>query len=142
MFTPRIASIFTVLIMATVIVGCAGMGGGPSNEELIVQLVTDWKAAVMAKDVNGIVLTYAEDFRSPQGMGKEESRASLTGMFEEGVLDNLTINMDTAVVTVSDKTATFAPVQILGNMGEVTMDFELVAQEDGSWLISALNTTY
>lgn len=122
------------LTVATVI-GCAGTGGGMSDEEQIKSLVDDAMAALQAQDIDAMVAFYSDDFESDQGGGKAEMKTFLEGAKEQGFLEDMQVDMSNMVIEVDGDKATAKPIDLEGAFGALTVEFDL-AKRDGQWVIT------
>ncbi|MHC4757387.1 MAG: Cif family virulence factor [Planctomycetota bacterium] len=120
------------LLLCTLICGCQT---GPSDEELIKTTMNSWKLAIVDKDVDAIMANYSEDFSSESGESRGETQLMFQYLISAGMLDNIDINFDIAQLTITDDTAEFTPVEILWDMGEMTLDFTLKKEEENTWRI-------
>jgi hypothetical protein len=134
------------LVAAAVIasmVGCASSGGGgsmaakapagPTDEEMIQQMMIDVMAALTAKDVDKMVSYYADDFTSDNG-DKAATIAFLNGAKDQGFLDGIVVKTDAMQITVEGETAKVGPVNLEGAFGALGMNFGL-AKRAGKWLV-------
>ncbi len=127
---------FGVMALALVgLVGCAGGGGGMSDEEMIKQLVDQAMAALQAQDIAGMTANYADDFKSDQGGGKAEMVEFLNGAKEQGFLDGIKIDSTKTVIAVDGEKATAKPINLEGAFGALTVEFNLEKRE-GKWLVT------
>jgi len=105
---------------------------GPTDEELINTTMNRWKQAIIAQDVDAIMVNYSEKFSSLEAEDKEEMREQLEEAIDEGLLENIDINLKSAKVTISENTAEYV---IFGENGELVMDFTLVKEDKNTWSI-------
>jgi len=108
---------------------------GPSDEELINTTMNIWKQAIITQDVDAIMANYSEDFNSESGESRGETQQMFQYLIGAGMLDNIDINFDIAQLTITDDTAEFSPVDILSDMGEMTLDFTLKKENENIWRI-------
>jgi hypothetical protein len=94
-----------------------------------------WKQAIITQDVDAIMANYSEDFNSESGESRGETRQMFQYLISAGMLDNIDINFDIAQLTITDDTAEFTPVEILSDMGEMTVDFTLKKEDENIWRI-------
>jgi ketosteroid isomerase-like protein len=94
-----------------------------------------WKQAIITQDVDAIMANYSEDFNSESGESRGETRQMFQYLISAGMLDNIDINFDIAQLTITDDTAEFTPVEILSDMGEMTVDFTLKKEDENTWRI-------
>jgi len=125
-----------VCAVAVVVMGaCAGGGGGGvSDEEAIRLIVEDAMAALQAKDIDAMTVAYAEDFESDQGGGAAEMREFLQGAADQGFLDDVEVDLTSMVIAVDGDKATAKPIDLEGNFGALTVEFDL-AKRDGQWWV-------
>ena len=116
--------------------GCESMGGGGvSDEELIKSLVDDAMAALRAGDIDAMMANYAETFDSDQGGGAEGMKLFLEGAKDAGALDDIQIDLGNLVITVHGNKASAKPIELEGDFGELTVEFDL-EKIDGSWMVT------
>ncbi|MHC4130833.1 MAG: nuclear transport factor 2 family protein [Planctomycetota bacterium] len=121
-----------ILLLCTLICGCQT---GPTDEELINTTMNTWKQAAIAQDVDAFMAVYSEDFAGSNGEDKEQVREVMEDAFDQGYLDNVDINLDIAQLTITDDIAEFSPVDIVADMGEITVDFTLKKEDKNTWRI-------
>jgi hypothetical protein len=132
------------LIAVTVVaamVGCASTTGGdaakapagPTDQELIQQMMIDVMAALTAKDVDKMVSYYSDDFTSDNG-DKAATIAFLNGAKDQGFLDGIVVKTDAMTIAVEGETAKVGPVNLEGAFGALALNFGL-AKRDGKWLV-------
>jgi hypothetical protein len=128
------------LVAAAVIaamVGCASTGAkapaGPTDQELIQQMMIDVMAALTAKDVDKMVSYYADDFTSDNG-DKAATLAFLTGAKDQGFLDGIVVKTDAMTIAIEGETAKVGPVNLEGAFGALALNFGL-AKREGKWLV-------
>jgi len=120
------------VLAAVLICGCQSVGG-PCDEELVNCTMTDWKAALIAQDLDKVMAAYSEDYTSTRG-GKDSVREFMTRVFEEGYLDNAKVNLEKVEITIEEDKAEFGPVEFVADMGTFTLEYTL-QKEDKAWLI-------
>ncbi|MHC4130565.1 MAG: YybH family protein [Planctomycetota bacterium] len=121
-----------ILLLCTLICGCQR---GPTDEELINTTMNGWKQAIVSQDVDAILAGYSEDFSSERVDGKEQMREFMEGAVDQGWLENIDINLEIAQLTITDDTAEFAPVEIIGDNGEMELNFTLKKEDKKTWRI-------
>jgi hypothetical protein len=135
------------VLLIVAMVGCAsttGGGGaakapkGPTDEEMIQQMMIDVMAALTAKDVTKMVSYYADDFKSDNG-DKAATVAFLSGAKDQGFLDGIVVKTDAMKIAVTGETATVGPVNLEGAFGALALNFGL-AKRDGKWLVVSQST--
>ncbi|MHC4132433.1 MAG: Cif family virulence factor [Planctomycetota bacterium] len=121
-----------VLLVCSLICGCQT---GPSDEELINTRMDTWKQALIAQDVDAMMVGYSEEFTSAEGTDKDGVREFMEGATDGGVLDNLEINFETAELTITDDRAEFGPVEIMSDMGSMDFLYTLKKEDKNTWRI-------
>lgn len=130
-----------LLVCVVALSGCAssGAGGapaapaGPSDEELISDLVMGTITALQAKEIDKMMMVYADDFSSDTG-DKAAMKEFLAGAASQGFLDGMEANTDAMAVMVEGDTAKVSGVSISGAFGMLDLGFEL-AKREGQWLV-------
>lgn len=117
--------------------GCAGTGGGsgPSDEEVIGQMIADAMAALQAGDIDKMLVDFAENFSSDQGGDLATQKEFLQGVQDQGFLDDLSVNMDDLEITVTGDKAEAEGIELEGAFGAISLGFEFEKQ-DGAWKVT------
>jgi len=129
-----ILSLSLVVLAALLVCGCQILGVGPSDEKLVSATMADWKAALIAHDLDKLMETYSEDYVSTQGDGKDSVREFIAGAIEQGYLDNVKVNLEDAQITIEGDKANVGPVELTSDAGTYVLEYTL-QKEDGTWLI-------
>lgn len=133
----RDLSLVVALILAVLTLGaCASTGGvpaGPSDEELVKDVILGSIQALEAKDIDTMMVNYADDFSSDQG-DKAALGAFLQQAADGGFLDGMTVDTTEMAVTVAEDTAAASGVTMEGAFGILDLTFNL-EKRDGTWLI-------
>ncbi len=114
--------------------GCE-MGGGLSDEAQLTAALGQWKAATEAQDIDKIMEPYSEDYEGGRGEGKEGVREFLSGMIEEGAMEDLDMDISEAEITINGDEATVGPIIYAGDWGEIEMKRTLKKESDGVWRV-------
>lgn len=128
--------------LALLIGACASGGGapaGPSDEELINQLVSDTLAKLAAKDIEGMLSVYSDDFQDNQGQDKATVQGFLQAIGEQGMLDGIEADTSGMAVAVEGDAATVDNVALSGAFGALTLSFKL-EKRDGTWVVTYQST--
>ena len=130
-------SIVCVVLMGSLVLvtGCLTTGKGPSDEELIAAMLTEWKTAFHGQDLDGMMVVYSEDYLGSRGEDKEQLREFLVGAMDQGYLENAEINLEDADTTIEGDTATVAPVTLSGELGSIDLLIDLKKEADNAWRI-------
>jgi len=128
-----------VVVMALVC-GCASLGQGPSDEELIGRMLDTWKAAAEAQDLDAQMALFSENFEGEQG-GKDELKEFMLEAKDMGYLDDMKVIVDDVELKIDGTTATAYPLMIETAMGGATVGLELT-KEAGGWMITGMEMEY
>jgi len=121
-------------LTALVVAGCAGgHSKGPSDTEMIQQIVTDAMAGMVAQDIDVMLASYAPDFQSDNG-DLEATRDFLQGIKDAGFLQDIDVDLTGLAIAIDGDTATAGPVVLLAAIGEIGLNFDLEKRE-GTWLV-------
>lgn len=124
-----------VIVLAVVMLcGCQILGLGPSDEDLVSATMADWKTALIAHDMDKLMETFSENYANSDGGDKESVREFISGVIDQGYLDNTKVNLEDAKITIEGDKATVAPVEVTSDAGEYVLEYEL-QKENGAWLI-------
>ncbi len=126
-----------VLLVAGMLVAAAGceMAGGLSDEAQLTAALGQWKAATEAQDIDKIMEPYSEDYEGGRGEGKEGVRQFLSGMIEEGAMEDIDMDISEAEINIEGDKATVGPIIYAGNWGEIEMKRILKKESDGVWRV-------
>ncbi|HOV33141.1 MAG TPA: hypothetical protein PLX23_07250 [Candidatus Hydrogenedens sp.] len=145
-----IMSVFVAVSLVAMlsVIGCAGMGKGPSDEELIRSTIDKAKTALETKNLDLLMTTIAEDFEHPEVGGKEEARQLLQMGLESGYADEGKVDLTNMAIKFNDDgTASCYPIDLSSAAGSVAAEFVLkkyeVTNEKGkkvaTWLVKTIN---
>jgi hypothetical protein len=129
-----------VLVLGIVFVfGCATGGKGPSDEELVKGLLTSWKGAILEKNADKIMATFAESFSHAgyeyQAADKAALRKFIDDCDRQGYFDGVKISFDTAATAIRGDTAIISGIDYTNSQGAVTVDLTAKKGKTG-WLIT------
>ncbi len=125
-----------VLLAASLFVLAGGCEmGGLSDEAQLTAALGQWKVATEEQDIDKMMEPYSEDYEGNNGEGKEGVREFLSGMKEQGALEEIDMDVSEAEVTIDGDTATVGPITYAGDWGEVQMLRNLKKESDGVWRV-------
>lgn len=122
------------LVFTLTFCGCQAPGGNVSDEQLIDNVMAEWKAAFEAKDLNRLMILFSENYISSSGSSKLAMRERMAGAIERGSLDNVKTNIQNARMNVLGDKAIFGPIEITQDNGTLILEYTLQKEED-KWLI-------
>jgi len=115
--------------------GCQILGMGPSDEELVNATMAEWKAALVAHDLDKLMETYSENYLNTQGGDKDSVRKFIEQAIEQGYLDNARVNLQGAQIKIEGDKANVGPVQVMSDTGTFVIESTTLQKENGAWLI-------
>jgi len=119
--------------------GCASVSKGPSDDELIQGVVSQWKTAAVAKDLDKVMALYSEEFQHYEYGDKSGFRNFLQESIDMGYLENLEIE-DSGAKTSYPKQgqASVYPIEVKGSFGTATIEL-ILQKESGNWRITGMD---
>jgi ketosteroid isomerase-like protein len=126
---------FFTLAFVVGLCGCASLGKGPSDEELIQQTLAQWKAGIESHDVDMMMATISEEFVSEEGSGKADFREFLTDLIDDGTLAGAQMDLESAMTTIEGDMATVENATLSGDRGSIVLHMDLKKEADGIWRI-------
>jgi hypothetical protein len=124
--------------MAVAIAGCATTGGGLGAEQQVRAEIAAWADAFVAKDIDGLMVHYSEDFTHYEYNNKAGIRDYLQGAVNDGYLDSASIDTSAMVVIVDANAATAGPIELSASFGSAIINLDL-RKEAGAWKIIGMN---
>ena len=120
---------YCVIFLLMISMGCSKTS---SDEEGVRTTMKKWARAIEAQDVEAIAACYSENYTSMDGDGREGARQMWTEIKEMGMLEKIEINLESAKVKMKGDQA---EIYIYNDEGEIEMDFALLKEDGGKWLI-------
>jgi len=130
--------LLAVVMTVTLLCGCATLLGGPSDEESIQTMLSDWKAALESENLDDIMAFYSEDYKDEQIESKDELQNFIGRAIDQGYLASVDIFIEDAIIEVDGDTATAGPVQLAVSM---SVKYQL-KKEGKSWRIVGAEQDY
>ena len=131
----RLATVLAATMVVALVCGCATMGKGLSDEELIEQTLTAYNAAMVAEDIDKMMAAYSEDFEGENGEGKEDISELLGGAVDQGYLEDLEVDVEDCEIKIEGGKAAVGPVVYSSAMGSITIEYTMKKDADGVWRI-------
>jgi biopolymer transport protein ExbB/TolQ len=122
------------VFVMTLVFGCQVADQKVSNEELIGTTMAQWKASLLAKDLDKLMATYSENYVSTRGTGKDSIRERMARILERGFAESANVNIEGARTVIVGKRATFGPVELTSDRGTMYLEF-ILQKEKRKWLI-------
>ncbi len=123
-----------VAVVFLVMAGCATFGAGSDDGRQIAEVLDQWKAAYMAKDMGALMRLYPENY-AHKGKDKAGVAKEIAEQMEENSSYDVRINVADATVTINGGKATILPIALSGTAGSDTARLELT-KEDGHWWVT------
>jgi len=128
------------LAIAVVGAGCATLGG-PSDEELVADVMAQWETAMESGTADEIIALYSENYQGTRGYGRDEWKSMLERFLprvrQQGVKMADTSEM---VISVEGDTATAGPITFGSGRRSMKMQLTLTKEADGVWRITKSGT--
>lgn len=129
-----ILNLSLAVFVAVLVFGCQGVDHRVSSEQLISTTMAQWKASLLAKDLDKLMATYSENYVSTRGTGKDSIRERMARILERGFADSADVNIEGARTVIVGKMATFGPVELTSDRGTMSLEF-ILQKEKRNWLI-------
>lgn len=133
-----------VVVLAVVMVGgCAGTAKGPSDAELVQQQIQNFKAALLAKDIDKVLTCVSENFYHPEVGNKAAARDIMQQGIDSGFTEGGQVDLANMQVKIDKESATAYPIIASAAPGSVTVGLTLKKEKakDGKlgWFITEIN---
>jgi len=127
-------SLTAVLVLTA---GCASLGKGPTDEELIQQTLDQWSAGLVEKDVDKLAATISENFSAQEADTKEELIEFIRQGIDAGYFEDAEVSREDAEYTMEEGKCDVYPVDLSSSMGSVSVGI-ILSKEDSKWLVTGL----
>jgi len=132
-----VVSMMTALAVA-LMTGCASTPKGPTDEELISKLITDWTATGVAEDIDKIMTFYSDAFQSYEYGDKAGLKRFLQDAKDMGYMQDASFDTAKTKVEIKDGEAKAYPIDMKASFGSASI--ELVLKKEGSaWMITGMD---
>ena len=133
-YKPLIVLCIVVIVSA----GCAGMRGsteGPTDEEMIMDVVQQWKAARDTADVDALMALHSPDYSDQEGSTLEQLRQRYEERLPRFVEFGVVIDTSDVAAAVDGDSATASQIKISAGGRNLSMNL-MLSKKTGSWLIT------
>jgi hypothetical protein len=117
-----------------VLASCASAPKGPTDEELVAQVVATWQQAIIDKDIEAAMAIHSENFSNAEAANKEMWKSYLEWVDASGYLDGATIDASGSETVIEEETATVGPIVLSTMAGVFRMQLKL-AKEEAGWMV-------
>ena len=100
---------------------------------MVLDALRNYNAALKTGDVESQLNFYASSWRSSTGTTKDDMRIGLQQQHQDGTVEEKHFELDNAVVTFEEDTATVDRVPLRSPTGNGTFTFLMVREEDSIW---------
>ena len=124
------------LALAYLASGCAGLQRGPSDEDLLGELLRGWQTALDEGNVDNLLSFYSKDYTSEDGTdyeGLADRMEQIVPLLEEYGVE---ISAADAKIEIERNKATLCPIAFDSSFGSRTMSMEAAKEADGVWRIT------
>jgi ketosteroid isomerase-like protein len=122
-----------VVVLAAVLF--SGCQTGATDEAQLTAALGQWKVALEAQDLDKMMEPYSDDYEGESGEGKEGVRQFLSGLIDEGALEDIDMDISEAEINIEGDKATVGPILYAGSWGEIEMMRILKKEADGVWRV-------
>jgi hypothetical protein len=130
--------VLAVLLAVAFVCGCAGLGKGPSDLELVQAQVKSFSDALVAKNLDKVMACVSENFYHPEAGDKAAARAFLQQGIDSGYTQDGKVDLAKMEVKIEKDKATAYPIVASAAPGSVTVGLTLKKEKAG-WLITEIN---
>jgi len=127
----KYGTLVAVALVAVVGAGCAALRG-PSDEDMVMDAVTQWRAGFNDRDAEAVVETLSEDYYDGRGLTRESFGEIVPQLDSYGVGG---VDISELTVAVEGETASAAPASLDMDGSEVDFEISLQKEDDGVWRI-------
>ena len=133
-----------VVVLAVVVAGgCASTPKGPTDLELVMRQIENFKMALLAKDIDKVLASVSETFYHPEVGDKAAARDIMKQGIDSGFTDGGLVDLTNMQVKIEKETATAYPIVASAAPGSVTVGLTLKKEKakDGllGWYITEIN---
>jgi len=133
----RTAAVLTMAVaLLYVATGCAMLRGGPSDEELLGELLTNYKAALEEGDVDKLISLYSKNYQTSRGGTYDEMVSRLREFVPRFKEFEVEVLVDDAEIKIEGNTAKLGPITFDSPMGSRDMALVATKEADGAWRIT------
>lgn len=132
----KVVAVTVSLALVYLASGCAGLQRGPSDEELLGELIRGWKSAMDEGDVDKLLSFYSKDYKGARDTdyeGLAERMEQMVPLFKEYDVE---IAIADTKTEIDGNTATLGPIVLDSSFGSRNMAINATKEADGVWRIT------
>jgi uncharacterized protein (DUF2164 family) len=116
--------------------GCAALRGGPSDEELLGELLTNYKAALDQGDADKLISLYSKNYQTSRGGSYDQMVSRLREFLPRLKEYEVEVLVADANIVIDGNTAKLGPITFESAMGSRDMVLVATKEDDGVWRIT------
>lgn len=133
----NVLGMVVVLGMVALLAGCAT---GAKPESLVQKQVEQFKAMMLAQNIDGLVALFSDKFEHYEWGNKAGAADFMKNAKEMGYLDGLEVDISRAAKTAEGPKFKVYPIEISGSFGSTTVEL-IFAKEGDAWKIIGLDAS-
>jgi len=130
----KYGTFIAVALLVVVGAGCAALRGA-SDEDMVMNAVTQWQAGFNDRDGEVVVEVLSEDYYDERGLTRDSFGDIMPELDSYGVGQ---VDISELTVAVEGETATAGPVSLDMGGSDVEFEISLQKEDDGVWRIVSL----
>ena len=131
-----VGAVVVSLALVCVASGCATLRGGPSDEELLSELLTNYKAAMEQGDAEKLISLYSKNYATERGGSFDEMASRLREFVPRLKEFEVKVLVADAKIEIEGNTAKLGPVTWDSPRGSRSMALLAAKEADGVWRIT------
>ena len=116
--------------------GCAIFQRGPSDEQLLGEMLASWVAAMDEGSVEKVMSFYSKNYMGAEGEGYDELEGRLEQIVPALEQFDAEFKTDETAIEIEGNKATLAPITLESSFGAIGITIE-ATKEAGAWLITS-----
>ena len=116
--------------------GCATLGGGASDENMLGELLQTYKTGMEAGDAEAVIALYSENYESARGGTYEEMVERMRQYIPRMAERDIQLGVAEAEIQIDGDTARVGPIVSEGRRGTMRRTLLCTKEEDGRWRIT------
>jgi ketosteroid isomerase-like protein len=116
--------------------GCAMLKGGPSDEDMLGELLQTYKTGMEAGNAEAVIALYSENYESRRGGTYEEMVERMERFIPRMAERDIELDIGEAEVQIEGDTARVGPIVSEGRRGTMRRTLICTKEEDGCWRIT------
>ena len=131
-----ICAVTVSLALVFMVCGCAMFQRGPSDEQLLSEMLAGWVAAMGEGSVEKVMSFYSKNYVGGEGEGYDELEELLEQIVPALEQFDAEFKTDGTTIEIEGSKATLAPITLESSYGTIGITIE-ATKEGGAWLITS-----